>query len=185
MWRGVRPIHRPTIACPTSWSTSDVMSPPAATIPVATYAPRPRPGAAAGNTASANVHVLSPMASRHEMSGRTAMASVETPPAARSAPMRGRGAGRTTDDAIGTRSGGHRVHGGRRVFGADPDVGHRQHRRVMRSHEQRMSDVGVRHLLVDALAKQPLLGHTEGALQRLQRPEHARKIAAPELEQRA
>src|SRR6266480_4103004 len=98
------------------------MSPPAATIPVATYATRPRPGAAAGNTASANVHALSPMASRHEMSGRTAIAIVETPPAARNAPMRGRGAGRTTDDAIGARSGGQRVHG-RRVFGADPHVG--------------------------------------------------------------
>src|SRR5262249_18553404 len=185
MWRGVRPIHRPTSACPTSWSTSEVMSPPAAMIPVATYETRPRPGAAAGNTASANVHVVSPMASRHEMSGRTAMASVETPPAARNAPMRGRGAGRTTDDAIAERSGGQRVHRGRQVFGADPDVGHRQHRRMMRPHEQRMSDVGVRHLLVDGLAQEPLLGQTEGGLQRLERFEHVRKIAAPELEQRA
>src|SRR2546429_435056 len=122
------------------------------------------------------------MASRHEMSGRTAIAIVETPPAARNAPMRGRGAGRTTDDAIGARSGGQRVHGGRRVFGADPHVGDGQHRRVMRPHEQRMSDVGVRHLLVDGLAQQPLLGHAEGGLQRLERLEHVRKITVPELE---
>src|SRR2546422_45372 len=128
------------------------------------------------------VHALSPMARRHEMSGRTAIAIVETPPAARNAPMRGRGAGRTTDDAIGARSGGQRVHGGRRVFGADPDVGDGQHRRVMRPHEKRMSDVGVRHLLVDGLAQQPLLGHAEGGLQRLERLEHVRKIPVPELE---
>src|SRR3989475_7277975 len=121
------------------------MSPPATTIPVATYATRPRPGAAAGKTASANVHAQSPMASRHEMSGRTAMASVETPPAARNAPMRGRGAGRTTDDAIGARSGGQRVHAGRRAFGADPDVGDRPHPPGMRPPEQRMGEFAERH----------------------------------------
>src|SRR3989442_8164271 len=116
----------------------------AATSPVAQYAAMLRPGAAAGNTESANVHALRPMARRQEMSGRTAMASVATPPAARSGPMRGRAARRTTDDAIDVRSGSEGVHGEHGVFRADPHVGHGQHRGVLRAHEEGVGDVGVR-----------------------------------------
>src|SRR5213593_1103489 len=135
MCRGVRPIHRPTIAWPTSWNISDIMSATEVTRPAAQYTARPRPGAAAGNTASANVHAVRPTARRHEMSGRTARASVETPAAARSAPPRGRGTGRTTD-AIDVRSGGEGVHRGHRIFRTDPDVRDGQHRRVVRADEQ-------------------------------------------------